>query len=118
MRGGILADDMGLGKTLQMISLILADKEKRGAATSTESGTLVVAPVSVMSNWEQQIQTHIKPDCALKVHRLHGAKKGNQIDLNTFDVVVTSYGKYQSLKIRAMFSNIYSQARSVVNMIL
>ncbi|WP_406037478.1 DEAD/DEAH box helicase [Succinimonas sp.] len=27
--GGILADDMGLGKTLQMISVLLADKEER-----------------------------------------------------------------------------------------
>lgn len=40
-RGGILADDMGLGKTLQVISTIL----EGGPGT-----TLIVAPVSVMSN--------------------------------------------------------------------
>ncbi len=40
-KGGILADDMGLGKTLQVISAIL----EGGSGT-----TLIVAPVSVMSN--------------------------------------------------------------------
>ena len=39
--GGILADDMGLGKTLQIISLIL---------TGGPGSTLIIAPVSVMSN--------------------------------------------------------------------
>jgi len=40
-KGGILADDMGLGKTLQVISLILE---------GIVGTTLIVAPVSVMSN--------------------------------------------------------------------
>ena len=55
--GGILADDMGLGKTLQIISLISADIE----ASKLKSGhdkaaTLIVAPVSVMSNWRDQVR--------------------------------------------------------------
>src|SRR4051794_14111685 len=56
--GGILADDMGLGKTLQIISLIL---------TGGPGPTLIIAPLSVMSNWEQQIQRHVKKDRALRV---------------------------------------------------
>ncbi|KAF8429565.1 helicase SWR1 [Tirmania nivea] len=90
--GGILADDMGLGKTVQMISLILADFEKVGQKISVERGTLIVAPLSVMSNWEQQMRSHIKPGNALKVHRYHGTGKGKKLDLNNFDVVITSYG--------------------------
>jgi SWI/SNF-related matrix-associated actin-dependent regulator of chromatin subfamily A3 len=46
--GGVLADDMGLGKTLQIIALILADQD-RGAQT------LIICPVSVMSNWSGQV---------------------------------------------------------------
>ena len=51
-RGGILADDMGLGKTLEVISLVVADKAKTGGKSGT---TLIVSPLSVMSNWSDQI---------------------------------------------------------------
>lgn len=92
--GGILADDMGLGKTVQMIGLMLSDSERHNESQQEESGTLIVAPLSVMSNWEQQIEAHIQPERALKVHRFHGAGKGKKAELNSFDVVITSYGKY------------------------
>ena len=57
-RGGILADDMGLGKTLEMIALIVADMESTGyaRAQSQSKATLIVAPVSVMSNWSSQVR--------------------------------------------------------------
>ena len=60
--GGILADDMGLGKTLQMIALIAADLHMQkslpdGDATKGHP-TLIVAPVSVMSNWSTQVCTN------------------------------------------------------------
>ncbi|KAM0280884.1 hypothetical protein ACHAQH_003773 [Verticillium albo-atrum] len=74
---------MGLGKTLQVISLILS---------GTGSGpTLIVAPVSVMSNWQQQIDTHVRGDKAPSVYIYHGSASSD--DLATFDVVITSYGK-------------------------
>jgi SWI/SNF-related matrix-associated actin-dependent regulator of chromatin subfamily A3 len=85
-KGGILADDMGLGKTLQVISLIL----EGGPGT-----TLIIAPVSVMSNWPQQMERHIKDDKALKVFTYHGANKAKKMtsrELGEYDVVVTSYG--------------------------
>ncbi|KAF8460516.1 SNF2 family N-terminal domain-containing protein [Kalaharituber pfeilii] len=91
--GGILADDMGLGKTVQMISLILSDIEKKGKSVEC-AGTLIVAPVSVMSNWEDQLQKHIKPENALSVRRYHGA--GRKGDLISQDVVITSYGTLTS----------------------
>lgn len=83
--GGILADDMGLGKTLQVISLMLTG----GGGT-----TLIVAPVSVMSNWEQQIRRHVKTDQLPKVLLYHGDTKSlTSKDLMAHDVVITSYGK-------------------------
>ncbi|KAK1771295.1 RAD5-like protein, partial [Phialemonium atrogriseum] len=88
LSGGILADDMGLGKTLQIISLILA---------AGPGSTLIVAPVSVMSNWEQQIQRHVLEEHAPRVLIYHGSSRQSAMKtLHTFDVVVTSYGTLTS----------------------
>ncbi|OIW31626.1 RAD5-like protein [Coniochaeta ligniaria NRRL 30616] len=84
--GGILADDMGLGKTLQIISLIL---------TGGPGTTLIVAPVSVMSNWEQQIKRHVHPENAPKVLIYHGPER-RSANLTDYDVVVSSYGTLSS----------------------
>jgi SWI/SNF-related matrix-associated actin-dependent regulator of chromatin subfamily A3 len=88
-RGGILADDMGLGKTLQVISTIL----KGGPGT-----TLIIAPVSVMSNWVQQIERHVKKENALKVITYHGSnrKKMTFKDFEAYDVVISTYGTLSS----------------------
>ena len=49
--GGILADEMGLGKTLEMISLLLYDKEQEQAA-----GSLIICPASLVYNWQEEIR--------------------------------------------------------------
>ncbi len=85
LSGGILADDMGLGKTIQAISLIM---------TGGPGSTLIVAPVSVMSNWEQQIQSHVLEEHSADVLIYHGAAR--QADLTKYRVVVTSYGTMSS----------------------
>ena len=84
-KGGILADDMGLGKTLQVISVIL----KGGPGT-----TLIIAPVSVMSNWAQQMERHVKEEHRLKVLTYHGStrKRMKQLEFGEYDVIITSYG--------------------------
>ncbi|RSL92908.1 hypothetical protein CEP52_013572 [Fusarium oligoseptatum] len=84
LSGGILADDMGLGKTIQIISLIL---------TGGGGPTLIVAPVSVMSNWAQQIKRHVKEDHQPSVFVYHGGEKKSVEELAKFDVVITSYGR-------------------------
>lgn len=87
--GGILADDMGLGKTLQIISLILSDGLENGP-------TLIVAPVSVLSNWEQQIKFHVKTDHQPKVLVYHSCKPMSAPELRNHHVVITSYGMLSS----------------------
>ncbi|KAK0621623.1 SNF2 family N-terminal domain-containing protein [Bombardia bombarda] len=86
--GGILADDMGLGKTLQVISLIVT-----GGGTGP---TLIVAPVSVMSNWEQQIQRHVFEEHAPTVLIYHGNSRPDPSAVAKFGVVITSYGTMSS----------------------
>ncbi len=70
--GALLADDMGLGKTLQTISAL------RGRA-------LVVAPRSVIDNWEAEIR-RFRP--SLRVWVYHGP--GRRFDARA-DVTLTTY---------------------------
>jgi SWI/SNF-related matrix-associated actin-dependent regulator of chromatin subfamily A3 len=83
--GGILADDMGLGKTLQVISLIVQ---------GGKGPTLILAPVSVMSNWSQQIERHVKDSHALKILTYHGStrKALTNAEFSEYDVVISTYG--------------------------
>ncbi|KAL2129672.1 hypothetical protein VTI74DRAFT_7451 [Chaetomium olivicolor] len=88
LSGGILADDMGLGKTLQIISLIM---------TGGPGSTLIVAPVGVMSNWEQQIRRHVREEDMPSVLVYHGAaRQAAAKPLKNYGVVVTSYGTLSS----------------------
>ncbi|KAL1304072.1 hypothetical protein AAFC00_000507 [Neodothiora populina] len=87
--GGILADDMGLGKTLEMISLMASDEQDPDEALPT----LIVAPLSVMSTWKDQIDRHMKKDQSLRVCIYHGSarKKMKTADFKKHDVIITTY---------------------------
>lgn len=90
-KGGILADDMGLGKTIQMLSLLVTRRSDDPRCKTT----LVVAPVALMRQWKQEIQTKIKPGPrhALSVFTQHGpTKKKSFRELQVYDVVLTTYG--------------------------
>lgn len=96
--GGILADDMGLGKTIQIISLIMAARQLGCRAPDSCSATLILAPVSVMSNWSTQIKKHIKEDYALRVMFYHGNRKEpiSPKSIGNFDVVISTYDSISS----------------------
>jgi Superfamily II DNA/RNA helicases, SNF2 family len=57
-RGAVLADDMGLGKTLQLLSLMAWAFEKSPGVDPA----LVVAPVSLLENWKEEIERFFKED--------------------------------------------------------
>lgn len=50
--GCLLADDMGLGKTLQILSFLAWFIEK----SPQEPPSLIVAPVSLLDNWERELE--------------------------------------------------------------
>ncbi len=57
--GACLADDMGLGKTIQLIALMLYEREKldaAGRAAEPLGPTLLFAPTSVIGNWLREVQ--------------------------------------------------------------
>ena len=81
---GILADDMGLGKTIQALSLLLKSKHEEGGKPS-----LVVAPTSVLANWEREAE---KFTPQLSTFMWHGSDRKERADqLKEVDLVLTSY---------------------------
>ncbi len=82
--GGVLADDMGLGKTLQTIALLLWAKNK-----SKRKLSLVIAPTSVVSNWQLEIEKFAP---ALKTVVWQGPDRHDlRPELDDADVMITSY---------------------------
>lgn len=76
---------------------VLVSKQDAAGSTSSPPSatgprtTLIVCPVSVLSNWEQQIAEHT--DGSLSVYRYHGtAKTKKPNELTKHDVVITTYG--------------------------
>lgn len=87
--GSCLADDMGLGKTIQLISLLLKEREE-GASPGP---TLLVIPMSLVGNWEREI-AKFGPNLRVLVH--HGLDRLSGEDfvrrVTEFDVVISTYG--------------------------
>jgi len=81
--GGILADDMGLGKTLQVITLLLSERRKNHVS-------LVVAPTSLLYNWENEIHRFAPK---LKTQIVSGLPEKRRELLMTpeIDVFITTY---------------------------
>ncbi|CAI4210531.1 unnamed protein product [Parascedosporium putredinis] len=104
-RGGILADMMGLGKTLSILSLVvtsLDDSRKWGTKSPltklvrNTKATLLVCPLSTITNWEEQIKQHVKPG-TIKYHVYHGSGRIKDLrKLSEFDLVLTTYGSVSS----------------------
>ncbi len=87
--GGILADDMGLGKTIQVISVLLSEKNDNN---KNPKPSIVVTPTSLIYNWEHEIQRFAP---LLNITVLFGTpKKRKQIfdeNKDNTDVFITTY---------------------------
>ncbi|UOA07426.1 DEAD/DEAH box helicase [Methylobacter sp. S3L5C] len=85
---GCLADDMGLGKTMQVISLLVMEREQ------TKPGpTLLIAPTSVIGNWQKEIEK-FAPQLTTLIH--HGSDREQAVDAFKqrclqHDLMITSY---------------------------
>jgi non-specific serine/threonine protein kinase len=92
--GACLADDMGLGKTIQLLALLLAEREACAGGEAERPGpTLLVCPTSVVGNWEREAE-RFAPELGVHVH--HGpARPGGAAftaAAEQSDLVVTTYG--------------------------
>lgn len=107
--GACLADDMGLGKTLQIITLLTKTindvkieikKQFRESANLQQNvfediriqrrPSLIVVPVSLIHNWENEI---MKFSPFLKILKYRGNKRERKIkSFDKYDVIITGYG--------------------------
>lgn len=87
--GPCLADDMGLGKTIQTISYLLHRKEN---ASVPATPALVVAPVSVTTNWIRELR-RFAPGLSTILHQgaTRGMGRSLRLACRAADVVVTGY---------------------------
>jgi superfamily II DNA or RNA helicase len=92
--GACLADDMGLGKTIQVLSLLLLERNRSNGSAGMPS--LLVAPASLLANWSAEIDK-FAPE--LKARIVHPSTM-TAADLKAFgpadtvglDLAITSYG--------------------------
>ena len=70
--GACLADDMGLGKTIQLLAFLL---QRREEAPEDKRPALLVAPTSVVGNWEREVERFAP---SLKVIRHYGADRARR----------------------------------------
>ncbi|MGW0329977.1 SNF2-related protein [Nocardia sp. NPDC003183] len=108
--GAILADDMGLGKTVQVLALLVHEREVGTAAAAGEKTqpavvalasfdagaqvgpTLLVCPMSVVGNWQRETQ-RFAPDLRVLVHHGPGRLQGTEFAaaVADSDLVITTY---------------------------
>ncbi|KAH8705169.1 putative SNF2 family helicase/ATPase [Talaromyces proteolyticus] len=104
--GGLLADMMGLGKTLSILSLVVETLEqsrvweqgsphpeivRHNPGIRNTRTTLLVCPLSTVSNWVSQVKGHLKED-AVSFYVFHGSSRTTNIDeLRQYDLVITTY---------------------------
>lgn len=83
--GGILADDMGLGKTLQTLAFL----QRLKAGRKLQRGALIVAPTSLIWNWQKEAE-RFTPNLRCLV--LHGADRHTAFEtLADHDLIITTY---------------------------
>ncbi|OZC93539.1 ATP-dependent helicase [Rhodococcus sp. 06-412-2C] len=82
--GAVLADDMGLGKTLQVLTLLAHEQHPKP--------TLLVAPMSVVGNWQREA-AKFTPALRVLVHHGPARSKGDELDreIAQHDLIVTTY---------------------------
>lgn len=91
---GCLADDMGLGKSVQVIARLVQERDEGdGEVTSSVMPTLLIAPTSVVGNWQKEI-VKFAPHLKTMVH--HGSNRiQQQADFKAaslqHDVVISSF---------------------------
>lgn len=112
--GGILADDMGLGKTAQTLAHVLMEKH---AGRLENKPVLIVAPTSLMHNWQKEAEK-FTPE--LSVLLLHGANRHDKFEqIKAHDIVLTTYPLVvrdeEMLKAQQFHQIILDEAQNIKN---
>lgn len=87
--GALIADDMGLGKTLQVITTLLAMKERGEFA---KEKAIAIVPSTLMTNWMREIE-RFAPGLTASVY--HGSARQLAPVEERPDVTITTYGTFK-----------------------
>lgn len=104
-QGAMLCDDMGLGKTFQALAFCLWLRELATSGSVERRPLLLVAPVGLLRNWEQEILDHLMPPGLGRLVRAYGEhlralRRGSHVEgnatldtaqLSQADVVLANY---------------------------
>ncbi|KAJ7621436.1 SNF2 family N-terminal domain-containing protein [Roridomyces roridus] len=114
-RGGILADDMGLGKTLTALALFMKTKDE--LLPGIDQTTLIVAPLSILGVWEDEIRARCP---ALKYIKYYPGK-GNTTPSDSdpkrwkkMDVILTNYETVRNEERIALFESLHWRAQRLI----
>ena len=90
--GGIVADQPGLGKSLTTLALIASSLSDLDTGLETvNQSTLIVVPTPVLLSWEEQIDTHLHPNC-ISTATYHSSKRINPFTGSLSpNIVLTTY---------------------------
>jgi non-specific serine/threonine protein kinase len=121
--GACLADDMGLGKTIQVLGLLAARKHEGGAKSGKPS--ILVAPASLMANWQAEIKRFAPSLNARILHpsdmppdEWRRAQKNVVSAIKGCDLVVTTYGmvaRWEELRQQDWDLAVLDEAQAVKN---
>lgn len=83
---------MGLGKTVQVLALLVHERETAAATADPVGPTLLVCPMSVVGNWQREAE-RFAPDLRVLVHHGAGRRSGPGFDaaVADSDLVITTY---------------------------
>ncbi|XP_056091436.1 helicase-like transcription factor [Rhinichthys klamathensis goyatoka] len=109
-KGAVVLDDVDFAAALECTSS-QAVPAKKSAKKSSGTGkgpsgagggsgaraTLILCPLSVLSNWLDQFEQHIRADVTLKVYLYYGPERSRSVSLlSGQDVVLTTYNVLSS----------------------
>jgi SNF2 family DNA or RNA helicase len=115
--GACLADDMGLGKTIQTLAMLLRVQESEGGLPGP---VLLVAPTSVVTNWEREVAT-FAPALRTLVHQGAHRLRDEALleEVTRKDLVLSSYAVVrrdaQTLNQVNWFGVVLDEAQNIKN---